>query len=373
MPTALPAPVTPFSTDAGNGRDGLVCIDPRVDGLWRELALRERSDVFHSPGWIDAVCATYGFQARALVLSSADVPLAGVPYAVVDDALGERLVSLPFSDYCDPLVATVDQWRRLLDRLLAEGLPISTRCLHTEVPIDEGRLAVVKRARWHGIDLSGDLEGLWRGLHGSSRQGVRRAESLGVEVRLAGDESDLRAFYDLHLGVRKRKYRMLAQPFAFFQNLSRHFLESNNGCLMLARRRGQLLAGVLFLEWKDTLYYKFNASCLEGLGVRPNDLLLWRGIEYASDRGLAHLDLGLSDWDQEGLVRYKRKYASREKTISYLRHPGPGAAFGGQAAPGPSDGALRQLLPQLTDLFTDDAVPDAITARAGTLLYRLFA
>ena len=136
--------------------------------------------------------------------------------------------------------------------------------------------------------------------------------------------------------------------------------------LLLASYQGSIVGSILFLEWKDTLYYKFNASALADLGHRPNDLLIWEGIKYGKTKGYTHLDFGLSDSNQEGLVRFKRKFAHEEKTISFLRY-----APEGESAP--QEQQARNLLPLLTDLFTDESVPDQITARAGDTLYKFFA
>ena len=106
----------------------------------------------------------------------------------------------------------------------------------------------------------------------------------------------------MHLKIRKYKYGLLAQPFLFFQNIWRHFVESQRGFLLLAVLDDKILAGDLFLQWKDTLYYKFNASIPEDLSHRPNDLLIWEAIQQAKKQGLQFLDFGLSDFDQEGLV-----------------------------------------------------------------------
>ena len=134
---------------------------------------------------------------------------------------------------------------------------------------------------------------------------------------------------------------------------------------MLAIYEGKIVAGDFFLEWKDTLYYKFNASLLDDLSHRPNDLLIWQGIQEGKSRGLAYLDFGLSDIDQEGLIRYKRKFGTEEKTISFLRHAPNGP-------PTPVEKEMRDLLSKLTNRFTDQLVPDLVTERAGEDLYRLF-
>jgi len=316
---------------------------------------------------MQVLAETYGLEARAYVaLDAAEEPKAGIPFCRITDLMGERIVTLPFSDYCDPLVANSEQWSCLIDTLLAERCPIVVRCLHNSVPRTDDRFMLVKQAKWHGMDLQPDLDSLWQGLHDSSRRAINKARRDGVEVRIAQEEDDLRAFFEMHLRVRKYKYRLLAQPYHFFENIWRHFIETQNGVLMMAFYCGEIIGGVMFLEWKDTLYYKFNASALADLSHRPNDLLIWEGIKYGRAKGYTYLDFGLSDWDQEGLVRYKRKFATQEKTISFLRYTPDEAAT-------QQEKQVRGLLSQLTDLFTDESVPDRVTDRAGDVLYGYFA
>ena len=94
--------------------------------------------------------------------------------------------------------------------------------------------------------------------------------------------------------------------------------------------------------------------------------MLWEGIKYAKTHGFKFLDFGLSDLDQEGLLRYKRQFATEEKRIYFLRHrPSEVQTIQEQQ--------IRRLLPALTNLFTDEQMPDNLTEQAGEVLYRFFA
>ena len=68
------------------------------------------------------------------------------------------------------------------------------------------------------------------------------------------------------------------------------------------------------------------------LNHRPNDVMIWNGIRLAKERGLARFDFGLSDWDQEEHIRYKRKYPGRRPSPSWR-------------------GARKQSLPEMRSLF----------------------
>lgn len=343
-----------------------ICIDPRTDVRWQQLVEHQQSDVFHSPQWIHVLTDTYDLDPRAyVVVDTAGTPLAGIPCCLANDMFGNRLVSLPFSDYCDPLATTVEQWVGIADALVQQHSPVALRCLHNHLPLADERFKLRKQAKWHGVDLHPDQETLWHNIHESSRRATRKAERDGVVVRAAQNKHDLRAFFELHLGVRKGKYRLLAQPFRFFEHIWDRFLENDHGVLLLAMHNGACIGSILFLEWKNTLYYKFNASSSTELTHRPNDLLVWEGIKYAKAKGCTLLDFGLSDWDQDGLVRYKRKFATQEKVISFLQYMP-------DVMPSPYEAPVRGLLGQLTNLLTDRSVPNHVTEKAGDLLYQFF-
>ena len=344
----------------------IVQVDPRVDPIWQTLADRGGSSVFHSPSWIQVLTETYGWQASAyVVLDDRGEPQAGIPFCRIADMMGERILALPFSDYCDPLVNDQQCWDFLVECLLLNRCPINLRCLHNRIPLTDQRFTVVKQAKWHRLDMRPVLDELWDGIDHSAHRAIRKSQREGVEVRVAKSEGELRAFFEMHLKIRKYKLGMLAQPFVFFQNIWRRFVDKQNGFLLLAVYQDKILAGDFFLQWKDTLYYKFNASLPSDLSHRPNDLLVWEGIRCGKATGFDFLDFGLSDIDQEGLLRYKRKFGTEEKIISFLR-------CAPDVSPNLAERFTRDLLTQLTRRFTDQMVPDLVTEKAGEDLYRLF-
>lgn len=361
MQTSPPKPIAP---DGFQTRE-IISVDPREDPVWERLVSRHQSSIFHSPSWIRAVTETYGWSASAhVVLDGIGEPVAGVPYCVISDVLGQRVSILPFSDYCDPIAATPGNWDALLGRLLSGGSPVALACLRNSLPLANCTASSIKQARWHGIDLRPDLDTVWGRFDHAAKGNVAKARREGVSVRYAEEESDMRTFFEMHLRVRKYKHHLLAQPYAFFEEIWEHIVRPGNGVLMLATLGDQVIAGGLFLEWKDVLYYKFNTSASEFLNYRPNDLLIWEAICYGKSKGHVELDFGRTDWDHEELARYKKKFGAKEGVITGLRY---------QVCPTSNEQEqLKELLPQLTDLLTDAAVPDRVTERAGALLYRFF-
>lgn len=346
----------------------LIKVNPCEDPHWQQLVETHPSSVFHSPAWLQVLAATYDFEPEAYVLlNDQGQAQAGIPFCRIRDLRGERLVSLPFSDYCDPLVWNAEIWQLLAAPLLAEQCDWLIRPLHNPIPVADPRLERVNQARWHGLDLQPSEAELWQGLDESAKRAIRKAERMGVSIRLADHPQDLRSFFELHLNTRKAKYQLLTQPYAFFEQIWQRFIEQQRGILMLAMHQEQVIGATLFLEWQKCLFYKFNTSSAHHLALRPNDLMIWSGIRYAKSRGLSSLDFGLSDWDQEGLVRYKRKFASEEKTISFLRYRRHVSCANSN-----HDAEVKQLLTHLTELLTETRVPNPITEAGGALLYRFF-
>ena len=84
-------------------------IDPLLDCRWVDLTERcVRSSIFHTPEWLAALRRTYGYKSVVFTDSRSGEPLRnGLLFCHVDSWLtGKRLVALPFSDHCEPLLDT---------------------------------------------------------------------------------------------------------------------------------------------------------------------------------------------------------------------------------------------------------------------------
>ncbi len=359
------APVTASARQPEPARQPeTILTDPRSDPRWRRLALGPHGSVFTSPPWIGAVCATYGFTpASTLRLDWDGQPRAGLAWVPISDMRGDRLSSLPFSDRAEPLTDDQIDWKALVDGVITPAAPLTLRCFDTAAPAGDPRFNQVATAAWHGTPLDGGVEGIRRRLSQHARRNITISEREGVQVEAHTDADAVRRFHGLHVSLRKHKYRLLAQPVELFDHIWDAFATDDAIVTMLAHAGDELIAGAIFLVWGDTLYYKFGASRHEHLALRPNDAIFWAGIRWGVQRGVRLVDWGLSDLDQPGLIAYKRKWATDEQRIVTLRAGGEHARSSSEAG---------ALLGKLTQLFTDDSVPDDVTKQAGTLLYRYF-
>ncbi len=118
----------------------------------------------------------------------------------------------------------------------------------------------------------------------------------------------------------------------------------------------------------DTLFYKFNASEPDALSLRPNNALIWAGVELAHELGCRTLDLGPSDDVQPGLIRFKAQTGAIAHELTVHRWTPPGST----SEPDETR-RLRATLEDLTDLFVAPEVGLDVVEQAGDALYPSFA
>jgi CelD/BcsL family acetyltransferase involved in cellulose biosynthesis len=328
-----------------------------------DLSGHRFASVFSSERWIEALTATYGFNIKASTRVQEGETRAAIFYSEISDIRGERVVSLPFSDYCDAVVESEAEWQELIAPILSLQVPVRFRTVFNDVPHLDRRFTQEVCALWHGVDLRRPEGELWNNLKDTARRNIKRAQKHGVTIREGKTIDDVQMFYRLHCHVRKSKYRLLAQPFSFFENIHASFAADNRITVLLAELDGVAIAGILFLIHGDILYYKFNASI--DLEFRPNDLLAWSGILLGRNRGLSRLDFGLSDLAQPGLIAFKRKFATDEKNISQMQWSPIGYVNSHAQQTG-------KVLSNLTQILTAPEVPDSVARASSELLYRYF-
>jgi len=306
-------------------------IDPLTDAGWEDLVRQHpRASAFHLRGWLEALRETYGY--CPIVLATGRGPLQnGVVFCEVRSwASRPRLVSLPFSDHCEPLVDDPDALRAILD--FVEGEMANGRWRSIEVrpttTVPKGMSEGSAYFR-HTLDLAKPEDRLFAAFHPSSiRRAVRRAEREGLCYEAGRSEELLSAFYAL-LGRARRRHGVPPQPLDWFRNLVARL--PGELAIHAARKDGVVVAAILTLTFRNTILYKYGGSDerFHRLGGMP--FLFWRVIRNARAQGLERLDLGRSDLHQTGLVTFKERLGAARSGLTYYAHPArrPGTALHG--------------------------------------------
>jgi Acetyltransferase (GNAT) domain len=278
--------------------------------LWADLAQR-RSSLFTSPPWLRAISSAFNLPMSGQLTNVNGEPSQALAFADINDPSGHRRLSLPFSDFCDPFYEgdTFD-WSLVGADIIDDTVPYAIRLRRNSGSDPDHRFTVTETYAWHEIDLKRSADDTWSSLASGARQSIRKAERNGATAVVAPGADDVDEFRRLHVRLRREKYGMLAQPPEFFDSICAQFAPDNLAVVSV-RSGCEMVGAILLLRWANVAYYKFNASTRDGVALHANDLCMWTAMTYARDVwNCRALDLGLSDLDQPGLLRYKQKYAT---------------------------------------------------------------
>jgi CelD/BcsL family acetyltransferase involved in cellulose biosynthesis len=344
-------------------RDEIYEIDPLKDPRWGEFVENHaRASVFHSIAWLEALQRTYGYNPIVFTTSPPGARLEnGLVFCRVESWLtGRRLVSLPFSDYCEPLVDVAEDFQVLFvaleEHLQREKWRYVEMRPYCSLPGDIGGFRSTKTYCLHQLDLTVDLDTLFQKFHKDSTQRkIRRAERESLTVEEGRSNVLLDTFYRLQL-LTRRRHQLPPQPKCWFRNLIDCFGEALK--IRVASKDMRPAAAILTLRFKDTLVYKYGCSDSLLANLGGTQLLFWRSIQEAKQSKLRLFDLGRSDEEDDGLIIFKDRWGAKRSTLTYLRYPASACRL-------PTGGWKLQVANRI---FAH--MPDAFLSAVGSLLYR---
>ena len=299
-----------------------IIVDPLGYRGWDALlASHPGRSFFHGTAWARVLHDTYGHRPCYFCRFEGDELAELLPVMEVSSLwTGRRGVSLPFSDFCEPLSRTGGGAPALYEAALAHGREQGWRYLERRGGIPEGTGGTPSLAFYgHVIDLEARVDALFDRLEGAVRRGIRKAEGAGLRVEFGADQSAMCAFYALHC-LTRRRHGLPPQPFRFFQNIVRQVLSQGQGFIVLARVADRPIAAAVFFHGGRQAIYKFGASDRAFQQLRPNNLLMWEAIKRCSAGGFSSLHLGRTSLANEGLRRFKMAFGAREEKMNYFKY-----------------------------------------------------
>jgi CelD/BcsL family acetyltransferase involved in cellulose biosynthesis len=337
-------------------------IDPLQDPRWPSL-VRDHpcSSIFHTCGWLEALRRTYHFRPAALVtLDSQDDLSDALVFCRANSWLtGRRLVSVPFSDHCDPLLGSENALPVLIAGLLEAARESNCKYIELrpalELPWTPPDFHKTQAFYLHRLDLRPGASAVFRNFHPDCIQRkIRRAERQNLQVEEGRDTNIVQSFYRLLLRTRRR-HGLPPQPITWFHNLVECLGDSLH--IRLAYKDATAIAGILTLEHRKTLVYKYGASDerFHNLGGIP--CLFWHAIQDAIDRGFEVMDMGRSDIDNPGLIAFKDHWGAHADLITYWTYP--------EGLPYQKNVWKGTLVRRLCS-----SAPDVALRIAGTLFYK---
>jgi CelD/BcsL family acetyltransferase involved in cellulose biosynthesis len=349
--------------DAINSAPVVHEIDPLADARWDQLvALHPNASIFHTRAWLEALHRTYRYRPIAYATTRGTQLEEAVVFCRVESRLtGRRLVSLPFSDHCQPLASGA-----ALDAILAHVREqhqkaclryLELRPLTCDVQgSGHAGFALSERVSFQTIDLRPDLPILFKQMHDSCvRRKIKRAEREGLTYEVGRSEELLQKFRQL-LFLTRRRHKLPPQPAAWFRNIASLLGDSMR--IHMMSKDGVPAASILTLHFGQQVTYKYGCSDARFNNLGGTPLLFWKVIQQAKEEGATLLDLGRSDYSDPGLIAFKEHLGGQSTELCYYRMPAPVERT---ADSGWAKECAGNLLARM---------PDRLLDAAGKLLYR---
>ena len=299
-------------------------LDPFVDSRWsRLIELHPHASVYQSIPWLKTLRDTYGYEPFVITTCPPGVALTNgiVVCPVKSPITGHRLVSLPFSDHCEPLLDRPDRFvvlenglRTLRDNTHSKYVELRPQHSH-----DSSRFGKSARYFLHKLFLNSDLDNIFQRFHPSCIQRqIRRAECHNMVYSASRSDTALAEFYGLHIDTRAR-HGLPPQPLRWFRALRDSFRDQLT--VHTLSHDAVPVASVLTLRHRDTLVYKYAASDIRHHALGATVLLIWNIIQGAKQANVFEFDMGRTDIRDAGLIRFKDRWGAERTELAYSRYP----------------------------------------------------
>lgn len=296
--------------------------DPTKDHRWDDyVAQHPLGSLYHTSRWMQVLQKSFGYQPRYAVMEDAGGNLCGAAAMCLVKSLitGNRMVALPFSDYCDVLLNDESDRDALFQFLIKNAIYLNAEYFELKAKQENGfyedtGFRRINSAKNHILDIQcGSLEEIQKKFHKSYiLRNIKKAQDSPLKIIKANTPRELRLSGDLLLETRK-KHGLPPHPFSFLKNMQQ-FLKENLD-VYLALDEGKAVATIVVASYKDTAYYLYGGSDSRNLRYRPNHLLLWTAIEKAWNEGRRFFDFGRSGLNNPSLMQFKRRWGTVESDL----------------------------------------------------------
>lgn len=311
--------------------------------------------LFHHSDWLNLLALQYGFKFTLAHTGEINNLNEAIIFAEVSSIRGGKsLISLPFVDFCTPLV---NQGSSLFNETIEYALENKIGEIEIRDIVSDSKFQPLTESVVHEIDLTQELSVIEKAYIDMHRRGIKKAVNGGLAVKVSREEDALEQFYQLHLLTRK-KLGVPIQPKGFFRQLLT--VIKKHGEVMTVSSGDNVIAAAVFLRSGKKYIYKYGASDPAAMGLRPNNLLFSEAIKIAHSEGFKFFNFGKTDIPNEGLRNFKKGWGATETELPVNFYP---------AIPQP--GILKKIKEELVAPVIKNS-PPVVCRIIGELAYKFF-
>jgi len=294
-------------------------VDPTGYPDWDNLIISHPDcSFFHSSAWAKVLRDAYHYTPLYFTVFEKRKLLALMPVMEISNVLtGKRGVSLPFTDYCNPIFNEYIQFENLFNHIIEYGRKRSWKYLELRSRNDLLPLMTPSTTYLlHTIDLSGGENKTFSGFRSNTKRNIKKAINEGLKAEILWTFDSVKEFYKLNIITRKR-HGLPPQPFYFFRKVYEDIISRKFGFVVLVSYKNRIISGAVYFHLGKKALFKYGASDENFHHLRPNNLIMWEAIKWYSLGGYESLCLGRTEPENQGLIKFKSGWGATEKSVGY--------------------------------------------------------
>ena len=302
--------------------ENLQIVNPTELPDWDEKILNFPDySFFHTSFWSRVISDSYGYKPLYFIIYSNGSLKAALPLMVVNSWLtGNRAVSLPYTDYCPPLISNDTNFSDLKSEIVkfCKGRKFK----YVEIRGGNKFFNGIQPSSFdynHSLNLSIGEDELHKNLSSNTKRNIKKSVREGTKVEVSNSRSALEDFYQMNCITRK-KHGLPPQPKTFFENLFKYIISTKNGFITIGKFKDVSIAGAVYLLFGKKVIYKFGASNMEYQNLRANNLVMWEAIKYSKNNGFEEFCFGRTEPDNKGLRKFKLGWGTEEEVLNTYRY-----------------------------------------------------
>ena len=302
----------------------LEIINPLNYKGWDNLVLSKRGySIFHSSAWAKVLHESYGYKPLYFTLIKNGRMDDLIPFMEVKSILtSKKGVSLPFSDYCNPIIKDgINTPQELLNYIISYGKKLGWKSIEIRNGnIFAQNLPPAAYYYQHTLDLSiNNDEQIFSNFRDSTKRNIKKAIREGANVAICDSLNSINEFYQLNCQTRK-EHGLPPQPYHFFKKIYEHIISKKLGFVVLASYNNKVIAGAVYFHFGANAIYKYGASMKEYQNLRVNNLIMWEAIKWYSQNGYKNFSFGRTEPENHGLLQFKEGWGAKEEIIKYYKY-----------------------------------------------------
>jgi lipid II:glycine glycyltransferase (peptidoglycan interpeptide bridge formation enzyme) len=229
---------------------------------------------------------------------------------------GKRIVSLPFSDFCEPLYSSILQADEIVSEIFSYAKNqkleyVEFRSSETKFPLQSENYRSDLR---HILFLDKSENETFKSFSENTRRNIKKTAKSNVVVVIKNDIDGLNFFYEMFC-VTRQKHGLPPQPIKFFKNIFEYIIKKGRGDIVLAKHNNQFIAGAVYFKFGEKILYKFGASYPVFNDLKGNNAVMWFAIQKYINEKYKEFDFGRTEINHEGLRRFKLSWNTEERFI----------------------------------------------------------